>query len=143
MDKLSKTLHVCLEIDHTTCCRSTLGLSKWIYIFSLFVLRYPFRTLFDSSTVNLVPYVKSKDLPAVTNEPRRMVTEMPVISPGEPPTSCAGCGGHIADRNYLQAVDRHWHCSCLKCHVCKAHLDTELSCFYKDGHIYCKEDYYR
>lgn len=96
-----------------------------------------------TNVVNLVPYVKTKDLPAVANEPRRMVTEMPVISPGEPPTSCAGCGGHIADRYYLQAVDRQWHGSCLTCHSCKAQLDNELSCFYKDGHIYCKEDYYR
>ncbi|KFM70482.1 LIM/homeobox protein Lhx9, partial [Stegodyphus mimosarum] len=73
---------------------------------------------------------------------------MPVISPGDydpppPPSNCAGCGGQISDRYYLQAVDRQWHVSCLTCHRCKAQLDTELTCFWRDGHIYCKEDYYR
>ncbi|XP_060520745.1 LIM/homeobox protein Lhx2-like [Cylas formicarius] len=56
---------------------------------------------------------------------------------------CAGCGGKIQDRYYLLAVDRQWHASCLKCCECKLPLDTELTCFARDGNIYCKEDYYR
>ncbi|XP_015920236.1 LIM/homeobox protein Lhx9 [Parasteatoda tepidariorum] len=73
---------------------------------------------------------------------------MPVISSSDfdtppPPNDCAGCGRHIVDRYYLNAVDLQWHVYCLKCHKCKAQLDEELSCFWKDGHIYCKEDYYR
>ncbi|XP_076352158.1 LIM/homeobox protein Lhx9-like isoform X2 [Tachypleus tridentatus] len=72
---------------------------------------------------------------------------MPVISPGkyEPPapSHCAGCGGKIADRYYLLAVDRQWHVRCLKCCECKLTLDSELTCFSRDGNIYCKEDYYR
>lgn len=72
---------------------------------------------------------------------------MPVISPGkyEPPAPslCAGCGGKIADRYYLLAVDRQWHVRCLKCCECKLALDSELTCFSRDGNIYCKEDYYR
>ena len=58
-------------------------------------------------------------------------------------TTCAGCGGRIQDRYYLLAVDRQWHASCLKCCECKLPLDTELTCFARDGNIYCKEDYYR
>ncbi|XP_076264667.1 LIM/homeobox protein Lhx9-like [Rhynchophorus ferrugineus] len=58
-------------------------------------------------------------------------------------SSCAGCGGRIHDRYYLLAVDRQWHVSCLKCCECKLPLDTELTCFARDGNIYCKEDYYR
>ncbi|XP_022908388.1 LIM/homeobox protein Lhx9-like [Onthophagus taurus] len=57
--------------------------------------------------------------------------------------SCAGCGGRIHDRYYLLAVDRQWHAHCLKCCECKLPLDTELTCFARDGNIYCKEDYYR
>ncbi|KAL0279872.1 UNVERIFIED_CONTAM: hypothetical protein PYX00_001340 [Menopon gallinae] len=47
------------------------------------------------------------------------------------------------DRYYLLAVDRQWHSPCLKCCECKLPLDTELTCFARDGNIYCKEDYYR
>lgn len=56
---------------------------------------------------------------------------------------CAGCGARIQDRYYLLAVDRQWHAHCLKCCECKLPLDTELTCFARDGNIYCKDDYYR
>ncbi|KAJ8737897.1 hypothetical protein PYW08_000492 [Mythimna loreyi] len=59
------------------------------------------------------------------------------------PDECAGCGGRIQDRYYLLAVDRQWHGSCLRCCECRLPLDTELTCFSRDGNIYCKEDYYR
>lgn len=58
-------------------------------------------------------------------------------------SSCAGCGERIHDRYYLLAVDRQWHASCLKCCECKLPLDSDLTCFARDGNIYCKEDYYR
>ncbi|XP_010900203.1 LIM/homeobox protein Lhx9 isoform X2 [Esox lucius] len=61
----------------------------------------------------------------------------------EKPAVCAGCGGKISDRYYLLAVDKQWHLRCLKCCECKQHLESELTCFAKDGSIYCKEDYYR
>ncbi|XP_071397284.1 LIM/homeobox protein Lhx2-like [Centroberyx affinis] len=56
---------------------------------------------------------------------------------------CAGCKEKIADRYYLLAVDKHWHMDCLKCCECKLNLESEVTCFCKDGRIYCKEDYYR
>jgi LIM homeobox protein 2/9 len=56
---------------------------------------------------------------------------------------CDGCGGRITDRYYLVTVDRHWHSACLKCCECKLVLDSQVSCFVKDGNIYCKEDFYR
>ncbi|KAG8190085.1 hypothetical protein JTE90_006025 [Oedothorax gibbosus] len=62
---------------------------------------------------------------------------------GGPVVLCAGCGGGISDRYYLLAVDRQWHASCLTCCQCRVQLDSELTCFARDGHIYCKEDYYR
>ena len=56
---------------------------------------------------------------------------------------CAGCRGQIVDRFYLLAVDQPWHSACLKCYECKMPLDGDLTCFTRDGNIYCKEDYYR
>ncbi|XP_054249434.1 LIM/homeobox protein Lhx2 isoform X2 [Indicator indicator] len=88
---------------------------------------------------------------------RRTKSEAPAISSaqlaGRAPTMpsissdraalCAGCGGKISDRYYLLAVDKQWHMRCLKCCECKLNLESELTCFSKDGSIYCKEDYYR
>ncbi|XP_035684412.1 LIM/homeobox protein Lhx9-like isoform X1 [Branchiostoma floridae] len=68
---------------------------------------------------------------------------MPVVHPEEKPGVCAGCGGRIVDRYYLLAVDKQWHLHCLKCCECKLRLESELTCFAKDGSIYCKQDYYR
>ncbi|XP_069775671.1 LIM/homeobox protein Lhx9-like [Narcine bancroftii] len=56
---------------------------------------------------------------------------------------CAGCGETIYDRYVVFAVDKPWHNRCLKCCVCELILGSELTCFSKDGAIYCKEDYYR
>lgn len=76
----------------------------------------------------------------------------PLPAPGTPPTPppacedaavCAGCGLRIADRFYLQAVDRRWHAACLQCCQCRNTLDGEITCFSRDGNIYCKKDYYR
>ncbi|XP_066996698.1 LIM/homeobox protein Lhx9 [Anabrus simplex] len=70
-------------------------------------------------------------------------------SPSTPPASgddavvCAGCGRRITDRYYLLAVDRRWHAACLQCCQCHQALDGEVTCFARDGNIYCKEDYYR
>ncbi|XP_066500261.1 LIM/homeobox protein Lhx2b isoform X2 [Hoplias malabaricus] len=69
-------------------------------------------------------------------------TSVPSMS-GERVALCAGCGGRISDRYYLLAVDKQWHMRCLKCCECKLNLESELTCFSKDGSIYCKEDYYR
>lgn len=67
---------------------------------------------------------------------------MPSIS-SDRAALCAGCGGKISDRYYLLAVDKQWYMRCLKCCECKLNLESELTCFSKDGSIYCKEDYYR
>ncbi len=72
---------------------------------------------------------------------------MPVINTAQgvetEPSICAGCGGKIIDRYYLLAVEKPWHVHCLKCTDCQLSLDSELTCFAKDGQIFCKEDYYR
>ncbi|KAL5011794.1 hypothetical protein ScPMuIL_010345 [Solemya velum] len=73
----------------------------------------------------------------------QMGRTMPVMNGDENASDCAGCGGKIIDRYYLLAVDKQWHVHCLKCCECKLRLDSELTCFARDGNIYCKEDYYR
>lgn len=70
----------------------------------------------------------------------------PAGAPGPPDEEdvvCAGCGRRIADRYYLFAVERRWHASCLQCCQCRRALDGEVTCFARDGNIYCKKDYYR
>ncbi|XP_018350397.1 PREDICTED: LIM/homeobox protein Lhx9-like [Trachymyrmex septentrionalis] len=62
---------------------------------------------------------------------------------GEGALGCGGCGREIAERWYLRAADRAWHCGCLRCCHCRVPLAAELTCFARDGNIYCKEDYYR
>ena len=49
----------------------------------------------------------------------------------------------IVDKFYLSAVERKWHASCLKCAECGVELEGQLSCYERNGHIFCKEDYLR
>ncbi|XP_025156972.1 LIM/homeobox protein Lhx9 [Harpegnathos saltator] len=65
------------------------------------------------------------------------------VSIAEGTLGCGGCGREIAERWYLKAADRVWHCGCLRCCHCRVPLAAELTCFARDGNIYCKEDYCR
>ncbi|KAG2461525.1 LMO42 factor, partial [Polypterus senegalus] len=57
---------------------------------------------------------------------------------------CAGCGGKIADRFLLYAMDSYWHSRCLKCSCCQAQLgEIGTSCYTKSGMILCRNDYIR
>ncbi|XP_054289339.1 LIM/homeobox protein Lhx9-like isoform X2 [Macrosteles quadrilineatus] len=67
----------------------------------------------------------------------------PQPAPEDEDVVCAGCGRRISDRFYLFAVERRWHSSCLQCCQCRRALDGEITCFARDGNIYCKKDYYR
>jgi hypothetical protein len=62
---------------------------------------------------------------------------------GGPVEHCQGCLGIIHDRYYLQVTDKAWHLQCLRCVECKLSLDSQQTCFAKDGLIYCKEDYFK
>jgi hypothetical protein len=78
--------------------------------------------------------------------PPTSMLELPVdhqgLDQGRPPL-CAGCRLRIVDKFYLCAVEAKWHSSCLKCSDCGVELANQLSCFERDGNIYCKEDYIR
>lgn len=56
---------------------------------------------------------------------------------------CHGCYALIQDRFYLLVMDKPWHVHCLRCCECKSALDSQQSCFAKDGLIYCKDDYFK
>lgn len=77
-------------------------------------------------------------------EPKQeLESQGPVSTDEDEIAVCAGCGRRISDRFYLFAVDRRWHASCLQCSQCRRALDGEVTCFARDGNIYCKKDYYR
>nr|CAD7426667.1 unnamed protein product [Timema monikensis] len=76
------------------------------------------------------------------------IEQCPATPPSPPAATddavvCAGCGQRISDRFYLLAVDRRWHAACLQCCQCRQTLDGEVTCFSRDGNIYCKKDYHR
>uniref|UniRef100_A0A336LHF9 CSON011496 protein n=1 Tax=Culicoides sonorensis TaxID=179676 RepID=A0A336LHF9_CULSO len=56
---------------------------------------------------------------------------------------CCACEKPILDRFYLLAIDNVWHAHCLRCSVCSQSLDKDVSCYSRDGSIYCKHDYHR
>ncbi|KAL8597393.1 LIM/homeobox protein Lhx5 [Nucella lapillus] len=56
-------------------------------------------------------------------------------------TECAGCERPILDKFLLNVLDRDWHVKCLQCCECKANLSEK--CFYRDGQLYCRSDFFR
>jgi LIM homeobox protein 2/9 len=56
---------------------------------------------------------------------------------------CARCRQSIADRYFLSALGTSWHVGCLSCQHCLRPLDSQMTCFTRDGKIYCRDDYYR
>lgn len=70
---------------------------------------------------------------------------LPLIppAPGSAPPLCAGCNLRIVDKFYLSALDSKWHTTCLKCSECGMELESQISCYERDGLILCKEDYLR
>jgi hypothetical protein len=54
---------------------------------------------------------------------------------------CAGCFRPIRDRFLLKVLDKPWHTGCVRCELCRKLLDEK--CFYKEGKMYCKDDFYR
>ena len=79
---------------------------------------------------------------ALSNDDNLQIETSDAASDGEPPL-CAGCRIRITDKFYLCAVEKKWHSSCLKCAECGAELENEASCFEREGHIYCRDDYLR
>uniref|UniRef100_A0AAY4BW68 LIM zinc-binding domain-containing protein n=1 Tax=Denticeps clupeoides TaxID=299321 RepID=A0AAY4BW68_9TELE len=56
---------------------------------------------------------------------------------------CAGCGEQVTDRFILLAAGQAWHGACLRCSQCQCELQTYSSLFFRNGNIYCQQDYCR
>ncbi|KAM8841479.1 LIM/homeobox protein Awh-like isoform 2-T3 [Spinachia spinachia] len=59
------------------------------------------------------------------------------------PMTCAGCGEQVCDRFFLLAAGGVWHGACLRCSRCRCELQTQASLFWREGNIYCQQDYCR
>ncbi|XP_076017914.1 LIM domain only protein 3-like [Genypterus blacodes] len=59
------------------------------------------------------------------------------------PLMCSGCGEQVCDRFFLLAAGRVWHSACLRCSHCHCELQSHGSLFWRDGNIYCQQDYCR
>uniref|UniRef100_A0A3Q2QRY6 LIM/homeobox protein Lhx9-like n=1 Tax=Fundulus heteroclitus TaxID=8078 RepID=A0A3Q2QRY6_FUNHE len=49
----------------------------------------------------------------------------------------------VCDRFFLLAAGRVWHSICLRCSHCHCELQTHPSLYWRDGNIYCQQDYSR
>ncbi|OXA58869.1 LIM/homeobox protein Lhx9 [Folsomia candida] len=56
---------------------------------------------------------------------------------------CTTCHDKIMDRFLLQVNGLQYHTDCLRCSVCAICLQSESSCFFREGTVYCRNDYYR
>ncbi|XP_069786440.1 insulin gene enhancer protein ISL-2B-like [Narcine bancroftii] len=71
-------------------------------------------------------------------------TARPLFTWKDPVSTCVGCSKHITDPYILRVYpDLEWHAACLKCVECKRNLDESCTCFFREGKIYCKTDYFR
>ncbi|OPJ77370.1 LIM domain transcription factor LMO4 isoform A [Patagioenas fasciata monilis] len=107
---------------------------------------------FVSLQGDLLRHPERRCSPAFCNIEGKQAMVNPGGSSQPPPVSagslswkrCAGCGGKIADRFLLYAMDSYWHSRCLKCSCCQAQLgDIGTSCYTKSGMILCRNDYIR
>lgn len=72
-----------------------------------------------------------------------MIFQVPAAVSIQEPMLCAGCGEQVCDRFFLLAAGRVWHGACLRCSQCQCELQTQPSLFWRDGNIYCQQDYCR
>uniref|UniRef100_UPI003AB05F80 LIM/homeobox protein Awh-like n=1 Tax=Centroberyx gerrardi TaxID=166262 RepID=UPI003AB05F80 len=69
--------------------------------------------------------------------------DTPAALSAQEPMMCAGCGEQVCDRFFLLAAGRVWHGVCLRCSQCHCELQTHPSLYWRDGNIYCQQDYCR
>ena len=54
---------------------------------------------------------------------------------------CGGCQEAILDKYVLRVLERCWHARCLTCRDCGARLTDK--CFARNGHVFCKDDFFK
>ncbi|XP_075938481.1 LIM/homeobox protein Awh-like [Anarhichas minor] len=72
-----------------------------------------------------------------------VVEETPTAVSIQEPMTCAGCAEQVCDRFFLLAAGSVWHAPCLRCSQCHCELQTHPSLYWRDGNIYCQQDYCR
>ncbi|XP_013879384.1 LIM/homeobox protein Lhx9 isoform X1 [Austrofundulus limnaeus] len=82
-----------------------------------------------------VPAQVEAEAAAAENVPTAVSIQEPMI--------CGGCGEQVCDRFFLLAAGRVWHGACLRCSQCHCELQTQPSLYWRDGTIYCQQDYCR
>ncbi|XP_028275988.1 LIM/homeobox protein Awh-like [Parambassis ranga] len=80
--------------------------------------------------------------PAGVEESAAAAAALTAVSIPEP-LMCAGCGEQVCDRFFLLAAGSVWHDVCLRCSQCQCELQTHPSLYWRDGNIYCQQDYCR
>uniref|UniRef100_A0A5K3EVB8 LIM/homeobox protein Lhx3 n=1 Tax=Mesocestoides corti TaxID=53468 RepID=A0A5K3EVB8_MESCO len=94
----------------------------------------------------LPPHPQAHALP-----PSSPQTNFPISLPPPPPpppttnrTSapiCSRCCEQVHEKTLLLVLDQYWHAKCLYCPDCGVSLISK--CFYRDGEVYCREDFFR
>ncbi|QQP35625.1 Uncharacterized protein FKW44_023901, partial [Caligus rogercresseyi] len=92
------------------------------------------------SFMNVLQYPSAATIPTPLTSGEHSGSEWAMGSTDLPPL-CAGCRLRIVDDFYLSSVEKKWHASCLRCSECGGELEDQASCFERDGHIYCREDF--
>ncbi|VDD81189.1 unnamed protein product [Mesocestoides corti] len=54
---------------------------------------------------------------------------------------CSRCCEQVHEKTLLLVLDQYWHAKCLYCPDCGVSLISK--CFYRDGEVYCREDFFR
>ncbi|VDM32974.1 unnamed protein product [Hydatigera taeniaeformis] len=54
---------------------------------------------------------------------------------------CSRCSEQVHEKTLLVVLDQYWHAKCLYCPDCGVSLVNK--CFYRDGEVYCREDFFR
>ncbi|XP_022653245.1 LIM/homeobox protein Awh-like isoform X2 [Varroa jacobsoni] len=92
-----------------------------------------------------VPFEQAlrQDHPGV-DQANRPQDSLPLdIVKAEQDSLCGACGQLILDRVQLRVNDVSWHVDCLRCCTCDCLLEKFSTCFFRDGNVYCKQDYAR
>uniref|UniRef100_A0A183SKC3 LIM domain protein n=1 Tax=Schistocephalus solidus TaxID=70667 RepID=A0A183SKC3_SCHSO len=55
--------------------------------------------------------------------------------------TCSRCGDKVNERTLIRVLDQFWHARCMYCPDCGISLGSK--CFFRDGEVYCKEDFFR
>ncbi|XP_036001372.1 LIM/homeobox protein Lhx9 [Fundulus heteroclitus] len=98
--------------------------------------------LYGSDLGDKAEVVELASGPTVAEE-NAALENVPTTVSFQEPIVCAGCGEQVCDRFFLLAAGRVWHSICLRCSHCHCELQTHPSLYWRDGNIYCQQDYSR